>query len=145
MAVALTNLKLDPIGVPPYSARGIQQTLQPIDASSQMFRTINGTLIDIAPVEMQKFKSSIVCRDFQHPALDGVFPGQQLIVDCVVDLCYADTTDGTPSRTVVPGSSEIRDGFVMYRPQLTMLVTGWNVGFSEWAGECNWALELAEV
>ena len=42
------------IGVPPYSARGASQTLDPIQASQQLRRTINGELIDISRAEFRK-------------------------------------------------------------------------------------------
>ena len=140
-----TLLRLDPIGVPPYSARGIEQILAPADGAGQFFRDVNGNLVDISNADFRKFRSTITCRDNQHPALSGVWIGQTLTVDCITDLVYEDTTDGAPDRTVVPGSQETRDGFVFYRPRLTMMVTGYRSAFDEWAGEVNWVLELEEV
>ena len=62
-------LTLSGIGVPPYSARGASQTLEPIQASQQLRRTINGELIDISRAEFRKYRSTISCVDQQPPAV----------------------------------------------------------------------------
>ena len=62
-------LTLSGIGVPPYSARGASQTLEPIASSQQLRRTINGELIDISRAEFRKYRSTISCVDQQPPAV----------------------------------------------------------------------------
>jgi hypothetical protein len=142
----VTLLRLSPIGIPPYSARGISQTLEPIDAAASMRRTVNGTLVDISASQFRLYKSSISCTDQDHPALDGIWPGQILTVDCICELSYADTTDGSPSRPLADTSAERTDeGYVFFRPQLTMMVTGYKVDNDEWGHDIGWTLDLEEV
>lgn len=138
-------LTLTGAGVPPYSARGLRQSLTPIEASAAARRTVNGTLVDLSASQFRKYASRITCRDMTAPALDGIWPGQILTVECVAELAYEDTTDGAAQRTAVAGSQRTEAGFVFYRPQLTMMVTGFETDFDEWGAECGWTLDLEEV
>lgn len=144
----LTLLRLDPIGVPPYSARGITQSLDPIDAAAQLARTVNGTLINLSDTAFQKYKSTITCTDQQQPALDGVWPGDILTVDCVQELCYL-TAGGAPSRDLADSTSDpatrTEGAFTFYRPRLTMMVVGYSKTFDEWGAVSGWSLDLEEV
>lgn len=144
MSVALTYLSLSGVGVPPYSARGLKQSYAPIQQSSQLRRTVNGALVDLGLEEFQKFSSTISCTDQQPPACDGVWPGRQITVDCLFHLCYK-TSGGTPSRTVVSGSSYTDGDYTFYRPQLTMMVVSYNVDEDEWGAEVGWSMQLEEV
>lgn len=139
-----TLLVLSGAGVPPYSARGLQQTLQPIAAATQMRRTVNGALVDISAAQFRKYSSSITCSDQQAPALEGIWPGEELVVDCVAELAYPIMT-GSPDREVVPGSSRDEDGFTFYRPRLTMLVVGFTEAKDEYGAVTSWQLDLEEV
>jgi hypothetical protein len=130
------------MGVPLYSARGLSQTLVPIDASANMRRSINGVLTDVAHSQFRKYKSVITCTDMRVPAADGIWPGMTLVVDCVSFLSYP--VGGTAQRTVVSGSSFTESGFVFYRPRLTMLVTHSTVQTDEWAATVPWELDLEE-
>src|SRR5215467_5923073 len=114
-----TMLVISVMGVPLYSARGLSQTLESIDASKNMRRTINGQLVNVAHPQFQKWKSKITCTDMRTPALDGMAAGMTVTVDCVATLAYP--VGGSPSRTMVPGSSWTEGNFVFYRPRLTML------------------------
>jgi hypothetical protein len=82
-------LRLDPIGVPPYSARGITQSLDPIDGPSQLARTVNG---HARRPERHQLSANTSRRSpaptMDQPALDGVWPGMVLTVDCVIELSY---------------------------------------------------------
>ncbi|RWH86455.1 MAG: hypothetical protein EOR77_21645 [Mesorhizobium sp.] len=144
----LTLLRLDPIGVPPYSARGITQSLDPIDAAAQLARTVNGTLINLSDTAFQKYKSTITCTDQQQPALDGVWPGDILTVDCVQELCYL-TSGGSPSRdiasTTADSATRTEGAFTFYLPRLTMMVTAYSKTFDEWGAVSGWSLDLEEV
>lgn len=140
-----TLLAIAEIGLPPYSARGISQTLQPIEGSGQMRRTVNGVLVDLSAAQFRKYRSTITCTDMQHPALDGIWPGMTLTVDCVAELSYQDATDATASRTVVSGSQYTSGGFVFYRPRLTMKVVEYRVSHDEYGAEVAWTMELEEV
>jgi hypothetical protein len=138
-----TVLVLSVMGVPLYSARGLSQTLEPIDASKNMRRSINGILTDVAHEQFRKYKSKITCTDARVPAADGIWPGMTLVVDCVAYLSYQ--AGGTPQRTVVDGSSFDEGDFTFYRPQLTMLVTSNTAQVDEWAGTVPWEIDLEEV
>ncbi|RWN35785.1 MAG: hypothetical protein E5Y67_03580 [Mesorhizobium sp.] len=143
----LTLLRLDPIGVPPYSARGITQSLDPIGTAAQLARTVNGTLINLSDTAFQKYKSNISCTDQQQPALDGVWPGDILTVDCVIELSYL--TGGSPSRPLADSTSEpatrTEGAFTFYRPRLTMMVVTYSKTFDEWGAVSGWSLDLEEV
>lgn len=131
-------------GITPYSARGLTQTLIPIEASKQIGRTINGVLVDLSDTQFRKYHSTVQCSDQRVPAFDGVFPGDQLTVDCIVELAYK-TSGGSPTRAVVSGSSRVEGSYTFYRPQLTMLVISYSVDVNEWGATVSWTLELEEV
>ena len=139
-----TLLSLATPGVPPYSARGLSQTLEPIDQATSARRTVNGTLIDLSVPELRKYRSTITCTDMDSPALDGYWPGSITVVDCVAELSYQTSTGG-PERTVVPGSSREEGAFTFYRPRLTMMILRWSISKDEWGAACGWVLELEEV
>ena len=142
MAV-LTVLELWGIGVPPYSARGLQQTLEPIEASSQIVRTVNGDLADFSHAQFRKYKSTITGSDQQPPAVDGIWPGQLVTVDCVVELAYNDS--GGPQREAVPGSVRSESGWNFYRPRLLMMVIGFSLNKDEWGATVGWTMALEEI
>ena len=137
-------LTLYGIGVPPWSARGASQTLEPIQASQQLRRTVNGELIDISRPEFRKYRSRISCADQQPPAVDGVWPGQVVTVGCISELSYL-TAGGAPSRMPVAGSSRTEGAYTFYRPSLTMRVVSFSQDTDEYAAEVSWSLELEEV
>ncbi len=78
-----TLLTIAAIGIPPYSARGLKQTLGHIGQASQNKRTVNGSLKDIAFDGFKKYKSTITGSDQMSPAFAGVWPGMQVTVDCI--------------------------------------------------------------
>lgn len=139
-----TLLRISGFGVPPYSARGLSQTLEPIDqARAGIWRTINGGLLDVTAPQYRKYKSTITCNDQNAPALNGVWPGRSVIVDCVSTLVYI-TAGGVPERTVVEGSSYIEGDFTIYRPRLNMRVMSHSVNTDEYGAEIGWTMELEE-
>lgn len=145
----ITLLRLDPIGVPPYSARNINQTLDPIDAGSQLARTVNGELIDLSDGStFRKYKSTITCTDQQMPALSGVWQGMTLTVDCVAELSYL-TATGTPERdladTTDDPATRTEGLFTFYRPRLSMRVVSFSTNFTEWDADAGWRLDLEEI
>src|SRR3954451_87433 len=111
-----TLLVLSGIGVPDYSARGLTQTLEPIEASASLRRTINGALKDLSYAQFRKYKSTISCQDQESPAVDGIWPGLIATVDCVPELSHP--AAASPSRPVVAGSARTAGTFVFFRPQL---------------------------
>lgn len=148
-----TLLVLSGEGVAPYSARGLTQTLTPIEASKSLRRSINGSLKDLSQVQFRKYASTISCADQLAPALDGIWPGQILTVDCVAELSYK-TAGGSPARDVVdtdssdPSSGEAlrtEGAYTYYRPRLTMRVMNHSQQEDEYGRVVQWSLELEEV
>lgn len=138
-----TVLVLSGAGVPPYSIRGAQQTLRPIGSAAR--RTVNGTLVDLSEAQFRKYHSTITCTDQQAAALDGIWPGMTLTVDCIKELAYEDVSGAMADRPVVEGSERTEDGFVFYRPRLSMMVMDKQEARDEYRAEEGWTLELEEI
>jgi hypothetical protein len=139
-----TLLAISGINIPPYSARGITQTLAPIASAASLRRTINGSLVDLSASQFRKYASTISCTDQQHPALNGVWPGLQVTVDCVCELSYL-TSGGSADRTVVPSTSRVEGAYTFYRPRLTMRVMAYDIQTDEYGASVGWSLQLEEV
>lgn len=140
---AHTLLRIVGMGVNPYSARGLKQTLTLIDQASQPKRMVDGTLKDISFAGFRKYKSTITGDDQAPPNFDGVYPGMQVSVDCIARLSRSD--GATPGRTVVPGSEFDEGAHVYYRPRLIMNVISWNIDEDEYGAAVSWSLDLEEV
>ena len=139
-----TVLTLSGIGVPPYSARGLTQSLEPIDGAVQLRRTVNGALADLSYEPFRKYKSTISGQDQEPPAVDGVWPGQLVEVGCIAELCFP-TSEGGPARTAVAGSERVEGDFSFYRPVLTMRVAGFSVSRDEYGAAVSWQMQLEEA
>lgn len=137
-----TLLVLSSMGTPLYSARGLHQTLTPIQSAGYLLRDINGELCNLSDANFAKYASTITSDDQRSPAANGVVPGLVVTVDCIVELAYS---SGSPTRTVVSGSSYTEGSFTRYRPQLIMLVTNIEIDCDEWGATNNWTLSLEEV
>lgn len=137
-----TLLVFDGLGLPIYSARGLQQTLNPIDESKSLKRTINGALIDLSVAAFRKYTSTITGNDQSPPSFDDVWPGRTVTVDCIAELGYK-TAGGAPARTVV--SSRTEGDYTFYRPRLVMKITDYQASFDEWGAVVSWSLTLEEV
>lgn len=133
--------------IPPYSLRGISQTLTPIGQASNLRRTINGTLLDKASPDFQKYISSIRCTDQQSPGLDGVWPGRLLTMHAAIELAFEGSTDQTDSfaRPPVPNSIREESGFTFYRPILIVRIVSYDTEFAEYEGQLAWELQVEEV
>lgn len=142
--VADTLLVLTGLGVPLYSARGLEQTLDPIDGASEFDRDVNGGLVDLTPAQFKKLSSTISCEDVEAPAFDGVPIGTEVTVECIRELAYL-TASGTPQRTPVTGSERIVGDWTYYRPQLEMVVISFSSSQNEYGRSVSWTLELEEV
>jgi hypothetical protein len=141
--MADTLLVLNPIGVTLYSSRGLHQTVDPIEMSAVFKRTVLGDLDNIASPAFQKYKSTISCEDQTSPALGGVFPGLELVVDCVFEFAFL-TGSGSPNRPVVSGSTHTIGPHTLWRPQLTMQVISFDYDTDEWGATINWRMDLEE-
>jgi hypothetical protein len=145
--MADTLLVITPNGIAPYSARGLTQTYTVIAAAVHLERAVNGQLVDLSAPQMRKYASKISCKDQQTPSFGGLYPGMQVVVDCVFELSYL-TANGTgyQDRTPVEGSVYTNGDYTVYRPQLTMLVSkAPEVEHDEWGREISWSLELEEL
>lgn len=142
MTDATTVLVITGPGVPPYSARGLTQTLNPIEASSQLVRDVNGDLVDVSAEKFRKYESTISCEDVQTPALDGWWPGMTVTVDCAAELSYL-TAAGYPSRTVVESRDE--GDFTFYRPRIVFKIRKIEIERNEYGAVTRWSLDLEEV
>lgn len=134
-------------GVNPYSARALRGTLSPIDMAQgidKLARTINGTLVDISASQFRKYKLEIAGEDVSPPALDGLWVGMQVNVNCHVELAYL-TAGGSPGRTAVPGSAWVDGDYTYYCPQFVMRVVELHVERQEWAAVVSWSLVLEEI
>jgi hypothetical protein len=144
LPIEKTLLVLDGMGVPLYSARGLTQTLSPVQAQSVVRRTINGTARDLSFPAAQKYDSTISCTDLAPPASDGIWAGRVVVVHCVAELTRANAA--TPSRPVVPGSEIVEGGFTRYRPILTMMITEPpSLSMEEYTANRSWSMKLTEV
>lgn len=140
----MSVLVITGLGASPYALRGATQTLSPIDASVQMRRTINGSLIDLSNSAFRKYRSTISGNDQLPPAFNGIWPGLQVTVKCISELSYK-TTGGSAAKTVVSGSSRAVGDYTFYRPELTMRVVSFEQDTDEYGAAVSWSLELEEV
>lgn len=142
-----TLLTISSFGNMLYQARGLTQTLSVIGAATQLERTINGNLVDFSAAQFRKYASKINSpNDTNSPPLDGVFPGMQVTVQCVVGLAYLTTGGNGPHhRAEVSGSVYTEGAYTFYRPELTMRVRSVETQFDEWKDIVGWSLELEEV
>lgn len=141
-----TVLELVGMGIVPYSTRGATQTLEPIDQDGAgIYRDVNGVLRNAGGTSFQKYKSSITCTDQRPFAIDGVWKGKLVTVKCIQELSYPEASDAVPQRTPVDGSSYTEAGWVHYRPELDMMVLGFQIQTDEYGAEVSWSMQLEEV
>jgi len=140
-----TILVLAGMGIPPYSARGLSQTLTPIPAAGSMRRTVNGALVDLSAPQFRLYASVISCTDQRSPAVEALWPGAIITVDCVAELAYLTAEEATagPTRDVV--ASRVEGDWTFYRPRLTMMVTAFDLTVDEYGASVGWKLSLEEV
>lgn len=141
----MTLLIMTPIGVPLYTARGLTQTLTPTEyAKPTPVRTINGEARFLGASQMRKYDSIITCTDQNAPPFSGLWPGDEIVVECVCELSHADVTGAVPERIVVTDSERVVGGFVLYRPIITFLVVDFEQSFNEYPHDYAWQLTLTE-
>lgn len=131
------------IGLPPYSARGLTQTLEPATIGVSTRRTVNGKLVNLSPPQFEKYKSTVSGNDQEPPAIDGVFAGFALAVDCIAELSFPN--GAAQQRPDVPGSVRVEGSFTFYRPHLEMMVTGFQTSTDEYGAQVGWTLNLEEI
>jgi hypothetical protein len=145
-----TLLKIQGIPFSDRVALGLTEKLSPIQEASQMLETIDGELDDLSLVQFRKYQVDISCSLFDLPALDGIWPGKEVVIDCVTELNYEEPTggEGTPgegaNREIVPGSVRVQNGFVFYRPRLTCLLVSFDSSKDEYGATVSWTLKFRE-
>ena len=141
-----TVLRITGLGVVPYSTRAATQSLEPIgQAGANIYRDVNGVLRTVGgTTSFQKYRSSISGSDMRPIAVNGVWPGKLVTVQCIATLGHLTDTD-VPARAVVPGSSFVEGDWTFYRPELSMMVLSWSLEEAEYEGAINWSMELEEV
>jgi hypothetical protein len=140
-----TILSISVMGIAEYSARGLTQTLEHIDGDAiEPRRTVNGTLLNLAPPQFYKFRSRISGDDQDSPPIDNVRKGTVVSVECICELSFV-TSGGSASRPVVPGSDRIEGVHTFYRPRIEMMVTAFSVETNEWGAAVKWTLDLEEI
>jgi hypothetical protein len=112
--------------------------------TDKLARTVNGTLISIAAPQMRKYQLEVHGEDQAPPALDGLWVGMEVEVDCHVELAYL-TAGGTPGRTPVTGSSRTEGDYTYYCPAFSMRVVELQIERQEWAAAVSWSLTLEEI
>lgn len=130
--------------LPLYSARGLSQTLDPIDATVSQERTVNAELVDLSLVRFRKYRSVISANDVRPPSRDDIWPGMTVTVECACVRSYP-TIGGSPARTPVTGSQFVEGDFTFYRPTFTFMIGKMTGRFEEWEAGNDWSIELSEV
>lgn len=142
---SFTVLRLIGVSVPPYSARGLKQSIAPIDQASQNRRTVNGDLKDISFSGFRKYKTTISGTDQRPPNFDGSWPGLTIVVDCICTLSYCPDEGQSRQRTAVPGSEVTEGAHNVYRPRLTCKIINFQQDEDEYGAQIGWTLDLEEV
>jgi len=141
-----------PMGLPFYSSRDLEQTIEAIKEHDQAERNLNSNLVDLSlPGLFEKYTTRITCTDAFAPMIGGVWQGMQVVVDCCCEIAFpasiADVDVPTLIRPLATNTSIRNDGHgtkYIY-PKLTCLIRGISYGFKEYPHKYNWALNLEEV
>lgn len=137
-----TELVLTGIGIPRWAARGLAQTIEPIQEANNLVRAADGGVINLAPEQFRKYRTVITCEDMRTMPFDGVWPGTLVTVDSVAELCYP--LYESPQRDPVEGSERQEGDFIFYRPILECAVFSFNWRHNEWQHRVGWELTLEE-
>lgn len=137
-----TLLVISGAGLPPYSARGLTQSLGYIQQAVQQRRTINGKMLDLSLEQFQLFTTTISGADQRPPF--AYKPGTVVQVDCLSFLPYK-TSGGSPERDTVPGSVIVEGDWTYYRPRLQMMCGPISISEEEWAAGVSWSMTLEEL
>lgn len=167
-----TDLRLEIIGrgnsIGLFAARGCTQTLSLLSEGITR-RTINGDLICVGSGGHRKFTSIISCKDKAPPGFDGLWKGSLLKVGCIQTLSclvpshrqkiqveresistYLQDYSGNPYPVKKLEKREFEipqnfpGGFLIYRPELKMVVQNYFLETDEWELTVGWTLELEE-
>lgn len=163
-------LKIQGVGLPPFSARGCKQELVPIP--NGVFRnTVNGKLMFLKTSDLQRYKTIIKCNDVNTPTLGNLFIGNEIEIECIQSIWQAvdpKTEKVELIRDYVPDSIVLINKnckefnfeinglelsinpvcdeqlFVTFRPKLKMKITNFYSSNDEWELNSSWQLEAEE-
>jgi hypothetical protein len=142
----LTTLQLIGAGVPPYSARDVQQTIEPIDQGMRYRRTLNGKFVPVSADGFRRYRTTLSCEDMDAPALGDIFAGIAVEMWCVHELAIeGDVGSAGLERPAVPGSIRVENGFTFYKPILHVYITGWNYQTNEREQVVGWSMSAEEI
>jgi hypothetical protein len=99
--------------------------------------------VDISAPQMRKYRLEVTGNDQAPPALDGLWVGMAVTVNCHVEIAYP--AGGSPERSPVSGSERTEGSYTYYRPQFTMMIVEHQIAREEWEQAVNWSLALEEV
>lgn len=164
-----TRLVISRGGFPPFSARGCTQSLTPIETGA-LRRTVNGELLYLSGPCHQKYCSIIRCEDQESPALDNLWPGEQVEISCIQYLWQKlQNTKSILDRPARPDSIKVVDDaqtsyafhldqqqitletkslgpwYVAYQPLLKMRVVTFSLEHQEWGEKNPWVITLEEI
>ncbi len=158
-------------GLPPFSARGCEQELTPIEHGA-FHRNINGDLIYLGSDTHAKYKSTIKCNDKAAIATDGLYRGREIELGCIQRLWQKFTAnqaelqlDKTPVGESLYAYSEAQveipitqvngklvsletpnpGGYLCYRPLLNMRIIQYSLHTNEWGIKVGWQMECEEI
>ena len=90
-----TILKLDGLGIPPFSAHELSQSIEEDDSQGEFERDINNNLVDLSPPwDRKKLKISVTCQDVNPPAFNGSPRGKAVTLESVAEFAFL-TSEGT--------------------------------------------------
>lgn len=143
-----TLLVIRGAGIQDYAARGLVQTLTPIDKAGDLRRTVNGSMVNFGSPTFRLMQTRISCSDQRPPPM--LWPGDEVTIECACYLSYASGASGpTASTTAVftaaTGSEFSEGGFNFYRPVIDFVFTGWDdLSFDEWPATMSWAMNFEQ-
>jgi hypothetical protein len=140
-----TLLVISGPGIAPYSARGLVQTYEPIQASQHIEESVNGNLVVLSPKQFRKYRTKISCTDQNTPALSGVWPGDVVDMECVEEMSFLTAQPERQERTAVDGSVRIVGDYTYYRPILRVMFLGFSISGEEYQRAIAWSMEFTEA
>lgn len=139
-----TRLALDVMALSAYASRGMTQTLEPIDQTADLRRTVNGELVNFGDDVFQKYRTTVSGTDQRPPSIDGIWPGQEITLHCTAELSFL-TSGGTAQRYAVADSMYEEGDLTFYRPILDVMITAITTSFDEFSADWNWSITFEEI
>ncbi|VDS10038.1 hypothetical protein PARHAE_03249 [Paracoccus haematequi] len=152
-----SELKLNGQPLLPGADRNVAVSVTPISQATNLRRTVNGELINVARDVYRKLRVTISGRGRRSPAFSDMFPGDDMTVQLPDPLFYAGADIG---RTVIEKAGVLEDcseirvppgapfaqpvAAVGYILLLECKITGLSVQVDEWKKDYTWNLELEE-